>query len=215
MRVSVRRLFAVASVSVAVLAPPTATAASPRLPALLGSLWTRVFELPVDTNPFTGGDPCLVLDDPVNGKPILAPFASPANSTCTVPLGTKLFLTGWSSECSNLEGPPFEGHGEADLRDCAEEVDAGLNDPVVTFDGRAVRMHEVQTALIEVDLADQNVFGQTPGTHLESVGHGWVALLALPPGTHTVTIHTTGFYPSPPPGGPLDVFTTTTIIVTH
>jgi hypothetical protein len=191
-----------------------AAAAPPHLEHLLESLWTKVFSLPIDENPFTGGDHCLMLSDPRTDKPVLAPFATPSPAPpCSVTRGTKLFVTGWSSECSNVEGPPFHGDGETELRACARADDAGLNTPVVTFDGRRVQMKEVETALMEAPLPEGNIFDQPAGTPIESVGHGWVALVPLTPGQHTVTIHTTGTYVSPP--GPLDLTTTTTIYVTR
>ena len=207
----------VASASLALAAlwatPSNVSAAPPRLSELLESLWTTVFDLPVDENPFTGGDPCLTLEDPNTGNPVLAPFAQPSDTTCTVPFGTKLFVTGWSSECSDVEGPPFHGDGETELRACARAADAGLNTPIVTIDGRPVHLHEVETALIEATLPDDNVFRVPAATPIDSVGHGWVALIPLPPGEHTVVIHTTGTFVAPPP--PPDVTTTTTIIVTR
>jgi len=191
-----------------------AAAAPPHLEKLLESLWREVFSLPMDENPFTGGDHCLMLSDPRTDEPVLAPFATPTPApACTVTMGTKLFVTGWSSECSNVEGPPYHGDGETELRACAQDADAGLNTPVVTFDGRPVQMKQVETALMEALLPEDNIFGQPVGTPIESVGHGWVALVPLTPGQHTVTIHTTGTYVSPP--GPLDSTTTTTINVTR
>ena len=152
----------------------TAAAAPPYLERLLAGLWTKVFQLPVEDNPFTGGDSCLILTDPRTGKPVLAPFApSSPTPTCTVPFGTKLLVTGWSSECSNVEAEPFHGDGAPDLRDCVRGVDADLNVPAVTFDGRRVHMREVETSLLTGDLPDGNIFGVPAGTPIESVGHGW------------------------------------------
>jgi hypothetical protein len=217
-RQSLLRLLAAA---VVVLALPlylasNAAAAPPYLERLLTGLWTKVFQLPVGENPFSGGDSCLMLTDPRTGKPVLAPFApSSPTPTCTVPFGTELLVTGWSSECSNVEAEPFHGVGEADLRDCVWGVDADLNVPVVTFDGRPVQMKETETGLIAVDLPDDNIFGVPAGTPIESVGHGWVAMVPLTPGQHTVTIHVTGTYGGSIPPGPIDVATTTTINVTR
>jgi hypothetical protein len=196
---------------------PSAEAAPPHLERLLEGLWTRVFELPVEQNPFTGGDHCLLLSGPRTSRPVLAPFApsSPTPPPCTVPFGTELLVTGWSSECSTVEAEPFHGNGEADLRACVNRVDAGLDVPVVTFDGRHVQMKEVETGLMAVLLPEGNVFGAPAGTPMESVGHGWVALVPLAPGQHTVTIHVTGTYAGTVPPGPLDATTTTTINVTR
>ncbi len=217
-RHSLLRLLAAAAL---VLALPlstasTAAAAPPYLERLLTGLWTKVFQLPVEENPFTGGDSCLILTDPRTGSPVLAPFApSSPTPTCTVPFGTKLLVTGWSSECSNLEDEPFHGDGEADLRDCVRGVDADLNVPAVTFDGRPVHMQEVETGLMALNLPDGNIFGVPAGTPIESVGHGWVAMVPLTPGQHTVTIHVTGTYGGSIPPGPIDAATTTTINVTR
>jgi hypothetical protein len=214
-RPSFIRLLATGGLAVAVplVASSPAVAKQPDLRPLLESLWTKVFELPVGENPFTGGDPCLVLTHPRTGEPVLAPFAPPSpTTTCTATAGTELFVTGWSSECSNLEGPPFHGDRKPELQRCARAADAGLNTPAVTFDGQPVRMKEIKTGLITTLLPDGNIFGVDAGTPIESVGHGWVALLPLTPGQHTLVIHTTGTYVAPP--GPLDVETTTTINVT-
>ena len=76
-------------------------------------------------------------------------------------------------------------------------------------------MKEVETGLMAVALQEGNVFGSPAGTPIESVGHGWVALVPLTPGQHTVTIHVTGTYGGFVPPGPLDVTTITTINVTR
>jgi hypothetical protein len=85
--------------------------------------------------------------------------------------------------------------------------------PVVTFDARPVQMKEAETGLMTVDLPDNNIFGVPVGTPIESVGHGWVAMVPLTLGQHTVTIHVTGTYGGSVPPGPIDVATTTTINV--
>jgi len=196
-----------------------AAASPPHLENLLESLWTKVFELPVEENPFSGGDHCLMLSDPRNGKPVLAPFAPSSNEPppCTVPLGTELLVTAWSSECSNVEAPPYHGDGEAGLRKCARDEDADL-DVIVMFDGRPVQLKEVETGLMRALLPEGNIFSVPTGTPIESVGHGWVALLPLTRGQHTVIVHTTGTYDDgtdPPGPGPVDWTVTTRINVTR
>jgi hypothetical protein len=214
-RLSIFRLLASGGLALAVplALPASAAAKPPDLRQLLESLWLKVFDLPIDENPFAGGDPCLMLEHPRTGDPVLAPFAPPSpTTTCTVPAGTELFVTGWSSECSNVEGPPFHGDGKPELQRCARDADAGLNKPVVTFDGLSVRLKEVKTGLIEAVLPEDNIFGVDPGTPIESVGHGWVALVPLTPGQHILRIRNTGTYVAPP--GPIDLRTTTIINVT-
>jgi hypothetical protein len=190
---------------------PSVADARARHVELLETLWTKVFQLPLDENPFAGADPCLVLADPNSGHPVLAPFAPSTTTTeCTAPRGTALFITGWSSECSDVEvGTPFFGEDEAEQRTCARTADAGLEVPVVTFDGRRVQMHEVETGPMEVELPADNVFGAEPGTSIHSVAHGWVALVPLTPGDHVVQIQNAGTYVATP--GPSDEPITTII----
>jgi hypothetical protein len=191
-----------------------AQAANPekRLSGLLGDLWTQVIETPTPRNPFTGGDFCVRLAEPAHVR-IVVPFAPTSTTTvhCTVPSGTMLFISAWSSECSNVEPEPYFGRGEADLRSCARAADSRINPPVVTLDGRTVPVQEVETALLKAVLPADNIFDQRPRTRAQSVGHGWVALLRpLPPGTHTIILRTTGIDVS---DAPVHLVNTTTIVV--
>jgi hypothetical protein len=59
----------------------------------------------------------------------------------------------------------------------------------VTVDGRAIKVREVETALLEILLPADNLFGLPAGTEGPSVAHGWVALLdPLTPGSHQIVI---------------------------
>jgi hypothetical protein len=61
--------------------------------------------------------------------------------------------------------------------------------PAVTVDGRAVEVSEAETALLEIVLPADNLFGLEAGAEGLSVAHGWVALLhPLPPRRHTIVI---------------------------
>jgi hypothetical protein len=176
------------------LVAPSASAVPPsQLGATLGDLWTTVLQTPTPQNPFAGGDTCVALE----GE-ILAPFGPSGAASCTVKAGTKIFVAAWTTECSTFEG---NGTTEAELRACALAADAGK---VVTLkvDGQPVPVTEVQTSLLTIRLPGNNLFGMKGADrHGLSVGHGWVALLALAPGTHTIV-------------GTVDgVETTTTIIV--
>jgi hypothetical protein len=208
------RIFVASGLALAMpLAVPSVADARARHVELLEALWTTVFELPVDENPFAGADPCLVLTDPNSGRPVLAPFAPSASTTeCSATRGTTLFVTGWSSECSDIEPAPFFGADEAARRACARAADAGLEVPVVTFDGRRVQMHEVETGAMTAELPEDDVFGVDVDA-IHSVAHGWVALLPLTPGTHEVSIQNAGTYPAPP--GPSAGPITTIIEVTR
>ena len=193
-------------VALGLFAPSAAAAPDKKLAAHLGALWTAVLETPTAQNPFTGGDPCVQLDGAV--APV-APLGT-ESVTCTVKTGTRILVLGWTSECSTVEPPPYFGTDEPSLRACARAVDAQLEPPTVTVDGRPLPVVEVETALLDVVLPADNIFGQPAGTTAQSVGHGWVALLhPLPPGTHEIVIHVTGTYL----GQPVDFTNTTTIIV--
>ena len=180
-------LLAVAAAA-AVAAPSAAGAQDNKLSATLGELWTTVLQLPAATNPFTGGDPCIDL-----GGRVVAPFAGGPEFSCTVAPGTKLFVVGFSSECSTVEPPPFHGDDEASLRQCARDADAAIGTPTVTLDGSPVALTETETGLLNFVLPADNIFGADPGTEGQSVAHGWVALLhPLPPGTHVIRIELGG-----------------------
>jgi hypothetical protein len=201
------RVLLAAAIAAAVTAPSAAAVSERELFTTLGTLWTTVIETPAANNPFTGGDPCIEL-----GASVLAPFAGPAEFACTVKPGTRIFVVGWSSECSTIEGPPYHGDDEASLRNCARAVDAGLTTPTVLLDGRPVAVTEVETALLEFVLPAGHIFDPAlaAGTPGQSVGHGWVALLhPLTPGSHVIRIEVHGTYL----GAPLDSINTTTIQV--
>jgi hypothetical protein len=201
-----RVLLAVA-IAAAATAPPAAAVSKKELSRTLGALWTTVIQTPAADNPFTGGDPCIEL-----GRSVLAPFAGPPEFTCTVKPGTRIFVVGWSSECSTIEEPPYHGDDEASLRDCARAVDAGLTTPTVTLDGNPVAVAEVETALLEFVLPPGHIFDPAlaAGTPGQSVGHGWVALLhPLTPGSHVIHIEVRGMYL----GAPFESVNTTTIEV--
>ena len=182
-----RVLLAVVAATV-ITAPSADAKQDKKLSATLGELWTTVLQTPAATNPFTGGDPCIDLD----GR-VVAPFAGGPEFTCTVSTGTKLFVVGFSSECSTVEPPPFHGTDEASLRQCAREADAAIGTPTVTLDGRPVALTETETGLLSFVLPAGNIFDLPAGTEGQSVAHGWVALLhPLTPGTHVIRIELGG-----------------------
>jgi hypothetical protein len=175
-------------------APIASASPAKKLERDLAALWTRVLETPSARNSFGSGGAafaCWHLGRTVG------PFDDAPVESCTVKTGTKLFIIGSSVECSTFEGT---GSSDAELRTCARKGDATVA-PTISVDGRAVRVTEVETKLLEIVLPADNIFGQSAGTEGLSVAHGWVALLhPLSPGTHTVVI-----------GGNI----TTTIVVTR
>ena len=182
------RVFLVVAAIAAVTAPSAAAVPDRKLSGLLGDMWTTILETPADDNPVTGGDPCIQF-----GANLVAPFAGGAEFTCVVKPGTRMFVAAYSAECSTVEGPPFHGDDEDELRECARENVAGFEPVTATLDGRPVALTQVQTALLNFVISPDNVFGLPAGTTGQSVGDGWVALLPpLTPGSHKIQIFTNG-----------------------
>jgi hypothetical protein len=181
----VLRLAAVlltAVVALGLVAPAASAVPEKKLDDYLAALWTTVLETPDAQNPFGSGGAAFACLD-LGGT--VSPFAPGGVESCTVKPGTKIFVAASSFECSTFEG---NGTTEAELRDCARDVDVNVA-PSVTVDGGAVPVVEVETGLLNIVLPEENIFGQPVGTTGLSVGHGWVALLhPLTPGMHTVAI---------------------------
>jgi hypothetical protein len=174
---------------------PASANTSKKLVSNLTEMWTTLLETPSAQNPFgTGGAAFACID---LGGHTVAPFAGGEEFSCTVKPGTKLFVAGISTECSDIPGddnpegdPPFT---EEQLRACAVDADGEVA-PAVSLDGRSVPLTGVVTPLLNIVLPEGNVFDSANnpvpgGTTGQSVAHGWVALLnPLPPGTHTIKI---------------------------
>src|SRR5829696_7139808 len=166
------RVALITVLALGVTAAPAVSAPDHKLGAILGQAWQTVLETPPADNPFTGGDPCVQLDT--------------TELSCTVKPGTRIFVAAESSECSNVELPPFFGEDEVQLRECARDADAGFDVPVVTVDGRQVTVREVESGLLQLDLPAETILGAPEGPAL-SVAHGWAALVGpLTPGTHEI-----------------------------
>ena len=175
------------------VAPASATA-SDKLANDLAALWTNVLETPSDLNPFgTGGEDFACID--IGGRTV-SPFAGGEEFTCTVEPRTKLFVVGFSFECSTFdddcgrETQPdgCKGTTAPELLDCARELDV-KEAPGVTVDGKSVTVTEVEVPKLKIVLPDDNIFGEPAGTRGVSAAHGWVTLLdPLTPGIHTIEI---------------------------
>ena len=159
------------------------------LATLLGELWETVLKTPVPENPLAAGEPwCVDLDGAV------APFTldPAAVPTCTVDVGTEIFVAALSVECSTVEEPPFYGGNEAELRQCVRDLDVLQGDLTVTVDGEPVPLTLVESPLLRLDLPEDNLLG-VPAQQALSVAAGLVALLQpLPPGTHEIVTTGTG-----------------------
>jgi hypothetical protein len=196
---------AILGIVFAQVAPASATTTK-KLESNLAALWTTVLETSAPQFPVLG--PCWDL-----GHNTVAPFFGGTDFSCTIKPGTKLFVVGFSTECSTFDadcdGDPDFGDCDAtpdNLLDCARLRDSNKK-PKVTLDGTDVPLTEVETPALKIDLPEDNVFdtpaSDTPGGPGLSVAHGFVALLhPLTQGTHTIMI--TGNFPT----------NTTTIVVT-
>jgi len=181
-------VVATASLALAAASPASATPTK-KAPETLAALWTKVLTTPTPQNPFGTGDPSTACWN-VGGT--LAPFGpvGPGLASCTTGAGTPLFITGSSVECSTFEG---NGTTEAELRACARSSDLQTA-PSITFDGRPLTVAGVETALMNLTLPADNIFGLPAGSTGTSVAHGWVTQVnPPPPGTHTVVINAGAF----------------------
>jgi hypothetical protein len=176
------RILLIAAVVLFAAAPSAGATPTKKLGAQLGALWTAILQTPSAQNSFgTGGEAfgCWSLDGTV------APFGPTGVSSCTVKPGTRILVATNSVECSTFEA---NGTTDAELRTCARQGDLE-SAPAVTVDGRVVQVREVETALLEITLPADNVFGAPAGTEGLAVAHGWVALLnPLTPGSHRIVI---------------------------
>ena len=117
---------------------------------------------------------------------------------CTVQRGTAVFIVAASTECSDVEDPPYHAGGPREARACGllsdqaytvitETLDGGR--PVDLLDGRFDAFMPWSRVIIPED----PIFGGTPGEVMRYGGHGFVALVrSLPVGEHTVARHLDG-----------------------
>jgi hypothetical protein len=170
-------------IGLVVTAPPAAAVPPGTETRLLGELWTTILETPSADNPLGDGDPCVQL----SGR-VVAPFSSFfPELTCTVAPGTRLFVAGFTVECSTVEPPPFAGTDPASLRACAV-ADIRVASLTVTLDGVPLPLTEVVTGPLAVTLPRDNVLG-APAGPATSVAAGLVALTRpLRVGCHVIVI---------------------------
>jgi len=179
-------LVATLAIVSAQVAPASATT-SKKLISDLAAMWTTLLETPSAQNPFgTGGAAFACID--IGGRTV-APFAGGAEFSCTVKPGTKIFVAGFSWECSSFPGDhPNSGTTEPELRQCARDNDLQVA-PTVNVDGKSVKVTPVETPELKIVMPEDPIFAVPAGTEGRSVAHGWVALLnPLAPGTHTIEI---------------------------
>jgi hypothetical protein len=128
---------------------------------------------------------------------------------------TKLFIVGWSTECSTFDNDCGRENDPTDCPDippedlaaCAVSLASPHATPAVTLDGLPVTVGKAFTPTLNVVLPKHNVFGEPEGTQGQFAAYGLgVALVGpLSPGSHEIVI----IDPVSP-----DKPTTTTIVVT-
>jgi hypothetical protein len=161
---------------------------------LLAEWWVKVLEQPLGQNPFEGlGESCLTLG---HKGGVLAPVTGP--TTCTVKTGTAVLLIGFTSECSDVEPPPFFAEGEQAQQACAEETNQGRAEAtLVTIDGGTpVNLQTDRFELVSpqttVDLPENNIF-LVPAQEATFAAHAWAAVIrGLPPGQHVIEMEFVG-----------------------
>ena len=206
-----RALIMVAAILGIVFAQVAPASAQPSddLTSNLATLWKKVIETPTNKNPIGTASACW----DIGGNTVAPFFGPPPNSSpplsCTVKANTKLFVVGWSTECSTIPGDDGgPGLSEDQLRQCAHDGVDERKPTTVTLDGTTdVPLTEVQTPALKIHLPKDNILGAPKGKYL-SVADGLVALLPpLPPGEHEIVIVNND------PENPDDPMTTTTTIV--
>jgi hypothetical protein len=202
---NLRPLRSAAGIAIALAAalavPATTAVAAPpgQLSGLLARSWQIILETPVSEGPWTGGNPCLALGEDVHGRPIIspsAPLATAGTVECDVPVGTAIFVTAFSSECSTLESEAYDyGRNQGSGMKCARDVDRGIELVSVRVDDVPVPLSEVTTRTIEFSNPPFGLLGDAPVETVLSAAHGWVTLLEpLPVGDHTIEIAAEGTY---------------------
>jgi hypothetical protein len=156
---------------------------------LLREWWEPALSVPADdpSHPFNA-DGCI----------LRGPIAFHYGGSCTVPEGTVVFIVAASTECSDVEDPPFHAETPRQARQCGllgdrpyttitETLDGGTS--VDLLDGR----FDAFIPWSRVVIPESPIFGGTPGETMRYGGHGFVALVwSLPPGEHTVARHLDG-----------------------
>jgi hypothetical protein len=156
---------------------------------LLGEWWARALVIPAARNPILGnGDPCLRLFGAVVAPVLPGPGSS---VTCTARVGQVVYMLGFTTECSNVEEPPFFGDDPAAQRACARANDAEIHTVDLTFGGRTLELvpdFETISPQRTVNLPDGNVLTGNAQT-ATFAAHGWGAtLIPLRPGSVTIKL---------------------------
>ena len=176
-----------------VVLPPDAEVAGLSQAEWSARWWQYLLTFPNDVSPYLDetGERCNL----GQSGPVFFLVGSPTTveRTCTVPLGTAVFIPASGVECSTVEPPPFFGGNEEELRDCAEAAAEQINiaQVDVTVNGEAVENladYQVTTPVYSVVLPEQNIF-EAPAGVADSVAVEFPVILdGLPEGEHVITL---------------------------
>jgi hypothetical protein len=138
------------------------------------------------------------------GVAVLAPaFKLGGTISCTVNRYTSILLITFTSECSDVQPPPFFGATAQARRECAIAADNGIKTNHIRIDGLLynVNNYRAQSRDRRVSLPVDDLFG-TDASAANFSADGWAPLLeGLQPGHHVITVRIIGTYPG---GGPVD-----------
>ena len=176
---------------------------------LAAAWWQWALSKPVDDSPLFGGDPTYT-EEQCNGEPVTTtqgetwflagaagrtPEERTAVRTCSMPAGSQLFFpvvnTAWV-----FTDPETDTDKQA--REAVQSFMRGLlSDPefsmVVTVDGEEVHsIVRAKSHFFDVDLPEDNVFGEPEGTYRALADGFWVKLPPLSEGVHTIHWEVTG-----------------------
>jgi hypothetical protein len=149
--------------------------------------WTLGFPVGISPGQDASSESCtLGQDGPVWFMPRnLAP--------CTVPEGAIVMIPVAGGSCSSVEAAPFWGEDEESLRACAAREAERYANISVTVDGEpipGIERYRTSTPLFNAFLPERNVLGVDAGAAW-FVADGYSVLLRpLPPGEHTIIVHT-------------------------
>jgi hypothetical protein len=151
--------------------------------------WQWTLGFPVGTNP--GQDPSGASCTFGQNGPV---YFMPRNlAPCTVPEGAVIMIPITGGACSSVEAEPSWGGDEESLRACAAREAERYANISVTVDGETISgigRYRTATPLIAAILPERNILGVDSGSAWVVADGYNVLLRPLPPGEHTVIVHT-------------------------
>jgi hypothetical protein len=199
-----RSLLASVAASAALLFPSGSASAQPSAPAVIpphgqsyeqlsAQWWQQMLAIPLDRNPLFDrtGEDC-ALGETKRVFFLAGSVGNPVVRTCTVPSTKPVFFPIITTECSDVEPPPFFGRKPKDRAACAKGhmdwVDVGNLE--VTIDGVSVPNLErfrVASHDFRFELPPEGNILEVSARAGHAASDGYFLLLApLSPGSHTI-----------------------------